>query len=74
MHQLLHHLRTPVSQSLDELPDTRNAENEASRSVKEPVAEFSDQRQTSALRTDHRHPSCTIVYVIHCTEEAPGLQ
>ena len=25
---------------LDELPDTRNAENEASRSVKEPVAEF----------------------------------
>ena len=42
---------------LDALPDIRNDENEASRSVKEPVAEL---RSTANKCTQkgHRRPSC----------------
>ncbi|KAK2567852.1 hypothetical protein P5673_007736 [Acropora cervicornis] len=54
---------------LDELPDTRNAENEASCSVKEPVAEF----RSTANKCTHRRPSCTsLCNTLYCG--APGLQ
>ena len=57
---------------LGELPDTRNAENEASRSVKEPVAEFRSTAN-NCTQKGHRRPSCTsLCNTLYC--EAPGLQ
>ncbi|KAK2551142.1 hypothetical protein P5673_028070 [Acropora cervicornis] len=57
---------------LDELPDTRNAEKDASRSVKEPVADF---RSTAnkCTQKDHRRPSCTsLCNTLYC--EAPRVR
>ena len=42
---------------LDELLDTRNDENEASRSVKEPVAELRS-RANKCTQKGHLGPSC----------------
>ena len=38
---------------LDELPDTRHDESEATRSVKDPVAELRSTANKSLLKTHH---------------------